>query len=181
MSGSPARVFGSGIRRREDPRLLTGTARYTADIFLQGMTYAAILRSPYGHARIRSIDTARAKAAPGVVGVFTSADADGTLQAIPCAWLLPNAELKIAPYPVMAKDTVRCVGDAVAVVVAESAQQAYDALDLVDVDYDVLPAVVDPLQAADKSAPQLHPDVPGNVAFHWTVAGGDIDAAFANA
>ncbi len=181
MSATPSRVFGSGIRRREDPRLLTGTARYTADIELPGMTYAAILRSPHGHARIRSIDTSAAKAAPGVVGVFTSADAEGTLQPIPCAWLIPNSELKIAPYLAMAKDVVRCVGDAVAVVVAESAPQAYDALDLVNVDYEVLPAVVDPKKATEKGAPQLHAEAPGNVAFHWTVAGGDIDAAFKNA
>jgi carbon-monoxide dehydrogenase large subunit len=181
MSATPSRVFGSGIRRREDPRLLTGTARYTADIELPGMAYAAILRSPHGHARIRSIDTSAATAAPGVVGVFTSADAEGTLQPIPCAWLIPNSELKIAPYLAMAKDVARCVGDAVAVVVAESAPQAYDALDLVHVDYEVLPAVVDPKKATEKGAPQLHAEAPGNVAFHWTVAGGDIDAAFKNA
>ena len=76
---APARVFGSGIKRREDPRLLTGTARYTADITLPGQLYAAILRSPHGHARIRKIDTAAAKAAPGVVAVFTGADTEGVL------------------------------------------------------------------------------------------------------
>src|SRR5262245_12519227 len=106
-----ARVFGSGIRRREDPRLLTGTARYTADITLPGMAHAAILRSPHGHARIRKIDTSRAKSAPGVVAVFTSADTEGALQPIPCAWLLPNAELKTAPYRALATDVVRYVGD----------------------------------------------------------------------
>ena len=176
-----ARVFGSGIRRREDPRLLTGTARYTADFVLPGMAHAAILRSPHGHARIRGIETAAAKAAPGVVAVFTGADIEGALQPIPCAWLLPNAGLKTAPYRAIAKDVVRYVGDAVAVVVAESAAQAYDALDLIEVDYDPLPAVVDPEKAMADGAPQLHPEAPGNQAFHWTVAGGDIDAAFANA
>ena len=175
------RVFGSGIRRREDPRLLTGTARYTADIMLPGMTYAAILRSRHGHARIRSIDTSAAKAAPGVVAVYTAADTEGVLNTIPCAWLVPNSELKIAPYWALARDVVRYAGDAVAVVVANSAAEAYDALELIDVDYEPLPAVIDPEQATATGAPQLHPEAPGNVAFHWTVAGGDVDAAFANA
>src|ERR671930_2661295 len=79
---APARVFGSGIRRREDPRLLTGTARYTADFTLPGMAHAAILRSPHGHARIRSIDTSRAKRAPGIVAVFTGADTEAALKCI---------------------------------------------------------------------------------------------------
>jgi carbon-monoxide dehydrogenase large subunit len=176
-----ARVFGSGIRRREDPRLLTGTARYTADVVLPGMAHAAVLRSPHGHARIRRIDTSRAASAPGVVAVFTGADTQGALQPIPCAWLLPNAGLKTAPYPVIARDVVRYVGDAVAVVVAESDYQAADALELVEVDYDPLPASVDPQQAIAEGAPQLHAEAPNNIAFHWTVAGGDIDAAFASA
>ena len=178
---APARVFGSGIRRREDPRLLTGTARYTADITLPGMAHAAILRSPHGHARIRGIDTTRAKQAPGVVAVFTGADTQSALQPIPCAWLLPNAGLKTTPYRALASDVVRYVGDAVAVVVAESDYQAYDALDLIEVDYEALPATVDPEKSAAQGAPQLHPEAPGNIAFHWTVAGGDVDAAFASA
>ena len=178
---APARVFGSGIRRREDPRLLTGTARYTADFTLPGMVHAAILRSPHAHARIRRIDTSRAQKAPGVVAVFTGADTEGTLQCIPCAWLLPNAGLNVAPYRAMAPDVVRYVGDAVAVVVAESDYQAYDALELIDVEYDPLPPVVDPEQAAASGAPQLHAEASGNLAFHWTVEGGDIDAAFKSA
>jgi carbon-monoxide dehydrogenase large subunit len=180
-STASTRVFGSGIRRREDPRLLTGTAKYTADLTLPGMAYAAVLRSPYGHARIRRIDASRARTAPGVVAVFTGADIDGALQPIPCAWLIPNSDLKTAPYRAMAADTVRYVGDAVAVVVAETDYQAYDALELIDVDYEPLPAVVDPQKAADAAAPQLHVEAPGNVAFHWTVSGGDVDAAFASA
>src|SRR5262245_43013799 len=172
-TAAPARVFGSGIRRREDPRLLTGTARYTADFSLPGMVHAAIVRSPHGHARIRGIDTSRAKAAPGVIAVFTGADTESALKAIPCAWLLPNSGLNVAPYRAIATDVVRYVGDAVAVVVAASDYQAYDALDLIEVDYEPLPAVVDPQKAAAAGAPQLHPEVPGNVAFHWTVAGGD--------
>ncbi|RPI55865.1 MAG: xanthine dehydrogenase family protein molybdopterin-binding subunit [Acidobacteria bacterium] len=176
-----AKVFGSGIRRREDPRLITGTATYTEDIVLPNMAHAAILRSPHAHARIRSIDTSRAKSAPGVVAVFTAADTEPALKPMPCAWLLPNAELKIATYPQLAKDTVRYVGDCVAVVVADDRYQAQDALELIDVDYDPLPAVVDPQKGAATGAPQLHADIEGNQAFHWTVAGGDLDAAFAKA
>ena len=178
---APARVFGSGIKRREDPRLLTGTARYTADMTLPGQLYAAIVRSPHGHARIKKIDTSAAKAAPGVVAAFTAADAEGVLGSIPCAWLVPNSDLKTAPYPPLAKEVVRYVGDAVAVVVAQSPQQAADAVDLIEVDYDPLPATIDPEQAVKAGAPQLHAEAPNNIAFHWTVGGGDVDAAFKNA
>ena len=178
---APARVFGSGIRRREDPRLLTGTARYTADFTLPGMLHAAVLRSPHGHARIRGVDTSRAMGAAGVVAVFTAADTESGLKCIPCAWLLPNAGLNIAPYRALAPDVVRYVGDAVAVVVAESDYQAYDALELIDVDYEPLPAVVDPNLAAADGAPQLHPEAPGNLAFHWVLDGGDVTAAFQSA
>src|SRR5262245_32667782 len=125
-----ARVFGSGIRRREDPRLITGTARYTDDIALPGMTYAAILRSPHAHARITRIDTSRAKAAPGVLAVFTGTDTEQVLKPIPCLWLVPNCDLKAAPFKALATDVVRYVGDSVAVVVAETTYQAYDALEL---------------------------------------------------
>ena len=176
-----AKVFGSGIRRREDPRLITGTATYTDDIILPGMVHAAILRSPHAHARIKRIETSRARSAPGVVAVFTEKDTAGALQPMPCAWLLPNADLKIAQYPQFARDVVRYVGDCVAVAVAETRYQAQDALDLIDVEYEPLPATVDPQKAAAQGAPQLHAEIPGNQAFHWTVAGGDVDAAFAKA
>ncbi len=176
-----ARVFGSGIKRREDPRLVTGTARYTDDLVLPGMLHAAILRSPHAHARITRLDMQRTKTAAGVVAVFTGADTEAGLKPIPCLWLIPGSDLKTSPYPPLAKDVVRYVGDAVAVVVAESPHQAYDALELVEVDYDPLPVVVNPEQAAGAGAPVLHAEAPGNVAFHWTVAGGDVDAAFRDA
>ncbi len=176
-----SRVFGSGIRRREDPRLITGTARFTDDIALPGIVHAAVLRSQHGHARLKRIDTSRAKAAAGVVDVFTGADSESALNPIPCLWLVPNSDLKTSPFSAMAKDVVRFVGDALAVVVAETPHQAYDALDLIDVDYEPLPAVVDPEAATKPGAPVLHAEAPDNVAFHWTVAGGDIDAAFKNA
>jgi carbon-monoxide dehydrogenase large subunit len=174
------RVFGSGIRRREDPRLITGSATYTDDLTLPDMVHAAMLRSPHAHAHVKKIDTSRARSAPGVLAVYTAADVDA-LKPVPCAWLLPNAELKIAPYQCICRDTVRYVGDIVAVVVADTAYQAYDALELVEVDYQPLPAVVDPEAALAPGAPQLHADIPNNEAFHWTLAGGDVDAAFKNA
>jgi aerobic carbon-monoxide dehydrogenase large subunit len=176
-----SRIFGSGIRRREDPRLITGGAAYTDDMTLPGMLYAAMLRSPHAHARITRLDTSAAKNAPGVLAVYTGADVKDALKPVPCAWLLPNSGLKIAAFPAIAIDTVRYVGDIVAVVVAETRPQAYDALDLIQADYSPLPAVTDPIAASRNGAPQLHPDIPGNEAFHWTVAGGDVDAAFANA
>lgn len=177
-----ATTFGSGIRRREDPRLITGNASYTDDITLPGMLHAALLRSPYAHARINGIDTAQASEAPGVVAVYTGADTEGDIAPAPCAWLLPDSDLKIAEYHCVAKDTVRYVGDIVAVVVAESRYQAYDALDLIDVDYEPLDAVVEPKTAAADGAPQLHGEIEGNQAFHWTVTGGgDIGEAFSQA
>ena len=171
------RIFGSGIRRREDPRLITGRASYTDDIKLPDMVHAAILHSPHAHARIRSIDTSRAQAADGVLAVFTGADMDGVLNPVPCAWLIPGSDLKTVPYPPMAKDLVRHLGDAVVVVVAESRYQAEDAMELVEVDYEPLPVVIDPKKALEPGAPQLHEEAPNNEAFHWVVAGGDADAA----
>ena len=177
-----ASTFGSGIRRREDPRLITGTAKYTDDIVLPGMLHAALLRSPYAHARIQSIDTSAASAASGVVAVYVGADTEGEIEPAPCAWLLPNSGLAIADYHCIARDTVRYVGDIVAVVVAESRFAAYDALDLIEVDYEPLDAVVAPKQSAAEGAPQLHAEIKGNQAFHWTVTGGgDIGEAFAGA
>ena len=175
------RVFGSGIRRREDPRLITGRASYTDDIKLQGMAYAAILRSPYAHAKITNIDTSAAESQPGVLAVFTGSDIEGHLNPIPTAWLIPDSDLKTPDHPAIAKDTVRYVGDAVAVVVAESRYQAEDALEHIDVDYEPLDVVINPKAAAQDGAPQIHDDVPNNIAFHWTVSGGDIDDAFEKA
>ena len=175
------RIFGSGIRRREDPRLITGSATYTDDLTLPRMVHAAMLRSPHAHARVTSIDTSKAAAAPGVIAVYTHADTEGGLQPAPCAWLLPDSDLKIASYHCLAKDVVRFVGDIVAVVVAESRYQAEDALELIDVAYEPLPAVTDPEAATAEGAPKLHDEIDGNQAFHWKVAGGDVDAAFAGA
>ena len=176
-----SRIFGSGIRRREDPRLITGAATYTDDLSLPGMLHAAMLRSPHAHARITKIDASAAKNAPGVMAVYTGADIGDALKPVPCAWLLPNANLRIATYRAIATDTVRYVGDVVAVVVAESSYQAHDALELVEVNYAPLPCTLEPQAAMQAGAPQIHADVPNNEAFSWSVSGGDVDAAFRNA
>src|SRR2546430_12680555 len=97
------RIFGSGIKRREDPRLITGKARYTGDISLPGMLHMAVVRSPYAHAKIKSINADAAKAMEGVVAVFTGADVTINL---PCAWLIPNSDLKTPAHPALAKDMV---------------------------------------------------------------------------
>lgn len=176
-----ATLFGSGIKRREDPRLITGKGLFTDDLKLPGLTYAAVLRSPYAHARITRIDTTAARAAPGVVGVFTGRDLAGKVAPLPCAWNVPDCDLKTPPHPLLAAETVRYVGDGVALVIADSREAARDAIDLIDVDYDPLPAVVDPEKATQAGAPELHPEVPNNVAFTWKVAGGDAESAFRDA
>ena len=175
------RIFGSGIRRREDPRLITGQASYTDDIKLTNMVHAAILRSPHAHARIRSIDTGAAAAAAGVLAVYTGEDTESVLNPMPCAWVIPDSDVKVVAYPPLAREVVRYVGDAVAVVVAENRYQAEDALELINVDYEPLPAVVNPEEAMQPGAPQLHDDAPRNQAFHWVASGGDTDAVFASA
>ena len=176
-----SRIFGSGIRRREDPRLITGQATYTDDIKLPGTVYAAIKRSIHAHARIGRVETAAAAAAPGVLAVYTGNDTDGVLNPLPCAWVVPDSDVKQVPHPAIAKDVVRFVGDAVAVVVAEDRYQAEDALELITVDYEPLPVVVNPEVAMQEGAPQIHEDAPNNQAFHWVASGGDPDAAFESA
>src|SRR5215510_10102769 len=165
-----SRIFGSGIRRREDARLITGAAQYTDDFVLPGMAHLAVVRSPYAHARIKKIDVTRGRSLPGVLGVFTGQEMkDAGFGGIPCAWVVPNSDTKTPAYPPIAIDTVRYVGNAVAIVVADDRYRARDAADAVQVDYEPLPAVADAWKAAQTGAPQLHSDVPGNVCFHWKV------------
>src|ERR1700675_110812 len=102
-----ATLFGSGIRRREDPRLLTGRATYTDDVKLPGLLYAAMLRSPYAHARLKKVNLAKAKKAPGVVAVYTGADLKDRVNPVPCAWNVPNCDLKTPPHPLLAHEKVR--------------------------------------------------------------------------
>jgi aerobic carbon-monoxide dehydrogenase large subunit len=175
------RLFGASIKRREDPRLITGKATYTDDLRLPGMVYAHIVRSTHAHARITRLDVEAARRHPGVVAVFTGKDLAGALHPIPTAWLIPNSDLKTPPHPALAVDTVRYVGDGVAVVVAEDRYAAQDAAALIRVEYAPLQAVVNQEKAVAPGAPQIHPDVPHNVAFKWTVSAGDAAAAFREA
>ncbi len=175
------KLFGASIKRRDDPQLITGRATYTDDIKLTGPAYAAIVRSPYAHARIKSVDVNKARSRPGVLAVYTGKDIADKLAPLPCAWLIPNSDLKVPPRPVMAADRVRYVGEAVAVVVAESRYSARDAAELIDVSYEPLPVVVNQEQATKPGAPQLHAEVSNNVSFTWKLTGGDTAAAFASA
>ncbi len=170
------RMFGATVKRREDPRLITGQGQFTDDFKLPGMLQMTMLRSPYAHARIVRIDTSKAKAHPGVVAVYTAQDLEGVAP-MPCAWLIPDSDLKVPVYTPLASDKVRFVGDAVAVVVAEDSYIADDALDLIEVEYEELPAIVNQEEAIKPGAPQLYDDVPNNLVFHWKFRNGDPDGA----
>jgi aerobic carbon-monoxide dehydrogenase large subunit len=174
----PETLVGKRVRRREDPRLITGTATYVEDIQMPGMNYAVIVRSPHAAARIRSIDTKAAAAAPGVVSIFTGKDTKG-VGPVPCGASLPG--LRVPHHPILATDRVYFVGHPVAVVVARDRYLARDAADLIEVDYDVLPAVAHPEKALAKGAPAVHPEWPDNTAFTYHAEGGNVDKAFAQA
>lgn len=173
-------VFGTPLKRREDPRLITGQGNFTDDIQLPGMVYMAVLRSPHAHARIKRIDVSAARRAPGVVAVYTGKDLEGKMGTIPTAWLVPDSDIKTPPHHALAVDKVRYVGDGVALVVTEDRYTARDALELIEVEYEELPAVVDQEEAMKEGAPQLHEDVPNNIAFRWK-AGEVPDEVFENA
>jgi carbon-monoxide dehydrogenase large subunit len=171
--------IGKPLKRKEDPRLIQGLAHYVDDIVLPGLQHAAILRSPYAHAKIRSIDVSKAQSAPGVSLVLTGADLRGSIGMIPCAAQIPD--MKSAPRPVLALDRVRFVGEGVAVVVANSRYAARDAVDLIEVDYEPLTPVVNPEKAIEKGSPVLYDNHKDNVAFRWELEGGDVKAAFKKA
>ena len=173
------RYFGRAMKRVEDPRLIKGIATYVDDLKLPGVLFAEFVRSPHAHAKINSIKTDDAKKLPGVVGVFTGADINDKVGTIPCASPLPGG--KTPEHTVLAGARAYFVGHPVAVVVAESRAIARDALDLVDVDYDPLPAVVDPEKALEEGAALTHPELGTNVAFTWSLPAGDVDAAFQEA
>jgi aerobic carbon-monoxide dehydrogenase large subunit len=161
-------IIGSSIKRREDPRLLTGEAKFLDDIQLPGMVYAAVLRSPYAHARIRNINTAAAEAVPGVIGVYTGKDF-AHLNPMPCAWQAGGVQNNVNTPRVLEIDKVTHTGAGVAVVVAENRYIAEDALGLIEVDYEPLGVVVDAEKAAQPGAPQIHDNAPGNVCMEWSV------------
>lgn len=170
-------VLGSAVERREDPTLLTGEATYTDDVQHSEMAQMAVLRSPYGHAEIRDIETSEAESIEGVLGVYTASDIDVPGE-IPTGWLLDG--IQVPSHPILAQDRVRYQGDGVALVVAEDRSIAHDAVDAIDVSYERLDAVTDPKEAVDPDAPVLHDqdesesDRPANQAFEWEI--GDSEA-----
>ncbi|WP_374303366.1 xanthine dehydrogenase family protein molybdopterin-binding subunit [Ferrovibrio sp.] len=174
------------VRRVEDQRFITGKGRYTDDINLPGQVYGVMLRSPHAHAKILKIDTAAAQAAPGVLAVYTHADLKAAnVGDLPCTIPLKNRDGSMRadpPRPALADGIVRHVGDPVAFVVAETAAQARDAAEMIEVDYDALPAAADMATAMEPGQPQIWPQAPNNRAFDWEI--GDkakIDALFASA
>jgi aerobic carbon-monoxide dehydrogenase large subunit len=177
---------GKARLRKEDARLITGRTTWTDNMVLPGMLHVAVLRSPVAHARITSIDVSAAKDAPGVVAVFTGQDLKDEQGSIPCAW--PVTPDMVNPgHPSIAVDQVNHVGEAVAVVVARSKAAAADALELVDIDYDLLPPVLDMEEAIKEGTDLVHGHTQSNTSFHFVFDGGeagtaaDTDQAFADA
>ncbi len=176
--------IGESVLRKEDYRFLTGAGQYTDDITLTRMAHAVFVRSPHAHANIKSVDTKAAKAAPGVIGVLDGKDvANDKLNGLPCGWLITSTDgqpMKEPPHPVLAHDKVRYVGDHVVMVVAETLEQAKNAAELVEVDYEPLPAAVDVRDA--NGGPALHDIAPDNHCYKWAI--GDkslVDEAFTKA
>ena len=163
--------IGAAVRRKEDFRFVTGKGQYTDDINRPGQTYIHFVRSPHAHAKIKSIDSAEAKKAPGVVAVLTGADlANDKIGNLICGWAITSKDgspMKMSAHPAIANVKACHVGDAVAVVIAETLAQAKDAGEKVKVDYEVLPAVADPAKAQAKGAPLIHDVAPHNTIYQW--------------
>ena len=181
-----APFVGQSVKRKEDARFLTGAGQFTDDVVLPGQTHAYFLRSPHAHAKIKSINTTRARSAPGIVGVFTGEDlAAAKVGGLPCGWLITDVNsqpMKEPPHPPLAQGKVRYVGDHVAVVIAETMHQARDAAEMVEVDYEVLPAIVKAAEARKPGAPVVHDAAPDNTCYVWAL--GDkaaVDQAFSGA
>jgi len=171
-------LFGKKMKRKEDPRLITGTATYVDDIQMPGMHHAVILRSPYAAARIKGIDAKAALELPGVAAVFTGADVKD-VGPVPCGASLPG--LRVPHHHVLAQDRTYFVGHPVAVVVATDRYIARDAVDRIEVDWEPLEAVAEPEKALEPGAPAVHPQWPDNKAFDYHQEHGEVDKVFAEA
>ncbi|MGW4523197.1 xanthine dehydrogenase family protein molybdopterin-binding subunit [Amycolatopsis sp. NPDC004378] len=177
---------GKSRRRKEDERLITGRTRWTDNLTLPGLLHMAVLRSPFAHAKIVSIDTSAAKSAPGVIAVYTGKDLDpdGAV-GMPCAWPI-TPDMKAPRRPVLAADTVNFAGEGVAVVVARSSAEAHDALEEIDVEYDELPVVLDMEAAIADGAPLVHEDLGTNTSAVWKFdsaeagTGGNVEDAISS-
>ena len=176
---TPFEGIGASVKRKEDLRFLSGRGQYTDDINRPGQTYAHILRSPHAHAAIKGIDTAAAKAMPGVVAIFTGADMQG-IGGLPCGWQIHNKDgspMAEPPHPVLAQGKVRFVGDAVAAVIATTRAQARDAAEAIEVEYEVLPAVATMEAALAPGAAAVHDGVAGNLCYDWHIGDPAVNAA----
>ena len=180
---APQSFIGQSVKRREDARFLTGTGRYTDDIVLPGQTYAYFLRSPYAHAWLGKIDTSAAQSAPGVLGVYTG-EHFRQVGGLPCGWLINSIDgspMKEPRHPILADGKVRYVGDRVALVVAETLEQAKAAAALIEVDYDELPPVVDPTTALNAGS-AVHDEAPDNRCYQWQIGdAAGVEAALKSA
>jgi carbon-monoxide dehydrogenase large subunit len=174
-----ARLIGSAVKRVEDPRLITGAGTYIGDLSPAGTLHIEFVRSSHASARLTGIDTSAAQQVPGVVAVFTGADVNGTVNKLPGASNIEGA--KNPPRTMLANGQVRFVGEAIAVVVADSEDAAHDGAEAVVVDYEPLPLVIDLDEAAQDGAPLVHESLGSNVCFHQKINNGDVDAAFAKA
>ena len=175
---APAAEVGKARTRKEDARLITGQTNWTDNITLPGLVHVAFVRSPYAHATIASVDLAAARAAPGVFAAYSGADFAAEQGSLPCAWPVTE-DIVIPDHPPMAVDTVRYGGEIVACVVARDRYAAVDAAELVDVTYEALEPVLDMEEALAPGSVQVHEA--GNKSFTWTLANGDLDAAFRDA
>ena len=180
MSATSELHVGQELRRKEDPRLITGQARYIDDITLPGVLWAAFVRSPEAHAKIVSIDTSAAAERPGVHAVFTGEDMSDLGGPLPMAWVPPGVEVNNPDHWPLARGAVKHVGDPVAVVIGEDRYAVVDVAEDVLVEYDPLPAIVDP-EAAVAGAPFVHEQFGTNKVHEWSLAGGDVEAGFAQA
>jgi len=179
-----ASLIGARVLRKEDYRFLTGAGQYTDDVALPHQTYAAFVRSPHAHAVLKKINIEKAKKAKGVIAVYVGADlANAKVNGLPCGWLITDVKgqpMKEPPYPALAQGKVRHVGERVAVVIAETQEQARDAAELVKVDYQELPAVVDTKSAA--SSKPIHDIAPDNICYVWGLGEkAKVDEAFKGA
>ena len=163
--------IGASVVRKEDKRFITGKGRYVDDIKLVGMTFAHFIRSPHAHAKGKSIDSSAAMKMPGVIAVLTGKElVNDKVGNLICGWAITSKDgtpMKMGAWPAMAPETVRFVGQAVAVVIAETKNQAKDAAEAVVVNYEELPAIPNIKTAIKPGVPQLHPEAPGNVVYDW--------------
>ena len=181
-----APYIGQSIKRKEDQRFITGGGTYTDDVSVARQTHAYFLRSPHAHAKIRGIHLANAQAAPGVVAIFTGEDlAAAKVGGLPCGWLITDVHgqpMKEPPHPCLAQGKVRHVGDQVAVVIAETLNQAKDAAEMIEVDYEALPAIINAADARKPGVAVVHDSAPDNTCYVWSIGTQDtVDKAFASA